>query len=510
MELGDNPMQTYVPEVKPRATPLSLGPAVRRLPNMARRTQWPAFLAVLVLTDALMVGLAFRVAYALRFEMELGIFQIGAGQGKPFYQAVVAILIPMLLATIAGLGLYNRQHLLGGTEEYELVFRASTYCILLVIIAGFLAPTFIIARGWLVLGWLFTFLFVSLGRFGLRRVVYSLRRRGFFLSRAVIVGANREGVSLAQQLLGWATSGLHVIGFIDKKLLPGAAVWRHLCVLGSVEQLDQIVQEHGVEEVILASSAVSVRDNLLHIFQRFGVSNQLNLHLSSGLYEIITTGLTVREFAYVPLVGVNKVRLTGVDEAIKLLLDYALTIVGVILIAPLLCLIALVVRLDSPGPVFHRRQVMGVGGKQFGAYKFRTMHLNGDEIIAARPDLRLELARNHKLRNDPRVTRMGRLLRRTSLDELPQLFNVLRREMSLVGPRMIAPEEMEKYDQWGLNLLTVKPGITGLWQVSGRANITYEERVQLDMYYIRNWSLWLDLQLLWQTVPAVVRGTGAY
>jgi lipopolysaccharide/colanic/teichoic acid biosynthesis glycosyltransferase len=138
------------------------------------------------------------------------------------------------------------------------------------------------------------------------------------------------------------------------------------------------------------------------------------------------------------------------------------------------------------------------------------MHINGEEILAKRPDLLAELDRNHKLKDDPRVTRIGRLLRRTSLDELPQLFNVLRREMSLVGPRMISPQEVERYDQWGLNLLTVKPGITGLWQVSGRSDITYEQRVQLDMYYIRNWSIWLDLQLLWQTIPAVLRGTGAY
>lgn len=503
-------METCAPEVPPNATSLSRQSMLSRLPDMARRMQWRVFVAALVLLDALIIGLAFRLAYVLRFEVDLGIFQTELVQDKRFYETLVVILIPVWLVTIAALGLYDRRHLLGGTEEYQRIFRACTYCVLFVIIAGFLVPTFVIARGWLVLGWLFTFLFVSFGRFGLRRVVYRLRRHGWFLSSAVIVGANREGMSLAQQFLGWATSGLHVVGFIDQKLHPGTTVWRDLCVLGPVDQLDQIVREHSVEEVILASSAVSVRDNLLQLFQRFGVSNQLNLHLSSGLYEIITTGLTVREFAYVPLVGVNKVRLTGMDEAFKFLLDYILTIMGLVLLAPLLCLIALAIRLDSPGPVFYQRRVMGVGGKQFGAYKFRTMHVNGDAILATRPDLGPELARNYKLKNDPRVTRVGRFLRRTSLDELPQLFNVLRREMSLVGPRMITPEEMKKYDRWGLNLLTVKPGITGLWQVSGRSDVTYEERVQLDMFYIRNWSIWFDLQLLGRTIPAIISGVGAY
>jgi lipopolysaccharide/colanic/teichoic acid biosynthesis glycosyltransferase len=138
------------------------------------------------------------------------------------------------------------------------------------------------------------------------------------------------------------------------------------------------------------------------------------------------------------------------------------------------------------------------------------MVTNGDEILAATPELREQLAQDHKLKDDPRVTPIGRVLRRTSLDELPQLFNVLRREMSLVGPRMISPEEMARYDQWGMNLLTIPPGITGLWQVSGRSDVSYEERVRLDMHYIRNWSIWFDLQLLWQTIPVVLRGRGAY
>ncbi|MBP7693754.1 MAG: exopolysaccharide biosynthesis polyprenyl glycosylphosphotransferase, partial [Anaerolineales bacterium] len=234
------------------------------------------------------------------------------------------------------------------------------------------------------------------------------------------------------------------------------------------------------------------------------------LRLSSGLYEIITTGLQVQELGYVPLVNVNKVRLTGLDSIAKLTLDYCLTIPGIIAIAPLLGLIALAIALDSPGPVIYRRRVMGLNGKQFDAYKFRTMHVNGDRILDQHPDLKAELARNHKLKNDPRVTRAGRFLRKLSLDELPQLFNVLLGEMSLVGPRMIAPQEMAQYNQWGLNLLTVRPGLTGLWQVSGRSDVSYEDRVRLDMYYVRNWTIWLDLQILFQTLPAVLRSRGAY
>ena len=327
---------------------------------------------------------------------------------------------------------------------------------------------------------------------------------------AVIVGANNEGISLAEQLTRWNYSGLHIIGFVDKKIPVGKVVYQDLKVLGTVEDLDDLITSNDVEEVIPANSAITSRDKLVNIFMDYGMHRKVNVRMSSGLYEILTTGLTIKEFAYVPLVGVNPGRLTGMDKALKFLIDYSITIPGLVLISPVLFVIALLIKLDSPGPIIHRRRVMGMNGKQFDAYKFRTMVVNGDEIISNQPELMHELNESYKLKVDPRVTRIGNFLRKTSLDELPQLFNVLKREMSLVGPRMISPEETQKYDKLETNLLTVRPGITGLWQVSGRSDVSYEERVRLDMYYIRNWSIWLDLQLLFQTIPAVIKSRGAY
>src|SRR5690606_28139292 len=161
-------------------------------------------------------------------------------------------------------------------------------------------------------------------------------------------------------------------------------------------------------------------------------------------------------------------------------------------------------------PIIYRRRVLGQGNKEFDAFKFRTMYVNGDDMLT--PMQRTYLAEHHKLKeSDPRVTPVGWFLRRYSLDELPQLINVLKGEMSLIGPRMITPMEKEKYGKWDMNLLTVKPGLSGLWQVSGRSDLSYEERVQLDMQYIRNYSIWMDLQILFfQTLPAVLRRTGAY
>jgi exopolysaccharide biosynthesis polyprenyl glycosylphosphotransferase len=477
---------------------------------ISRNTQWTLYIAGLILSDATMTFLAFLVAFYFRFELFVQHFDPNAASSFENYQLLFYSLPVLWLIIFALNGLYSKDNLLGGTGEYSRVFRSATEGFLMLAIAGFLGPMLIIARGWLLMIWGLTFVFVAIARFSLRRLVYALRKHGFFLTPAVIVGANQEGRWLAEQLLRWETSGLHLVGFVDKKTPATFPLFHDLVCLGSVDKLGEIIDRYQVGEVILASSAFSTRDYLLEIFRRYGVTDKVNIRMSSGLYEIITTSLTVNEFAYVPLVYVNKVRLTGIDNVLKFMLDYVLTMMGLILLFPFLLLIAFLVKSSSPGPVLHKRLVMGLNGKQFYALKFRTMVTNGDEILNQYPALKEELARSHKLKNDPRITRIGAFLRKFSLDELPQLFNVLRREMSLVGPRMISPEEVSMYKQFDMNLLTVLPGITGLWQVSGRSDISYDERVHLDMYYIRNWSLWLDLQLLYQTLPAVLKSRGAY
>jgi lipopolysaccharide/colanic/teichoic acid biosynthesis glycosyltransferase len=195
---------------------------------------------------------------------------------------------------------------------------------------------------------------------------------------------------------------------------------------------------------------------------------------------------------------------------LKAMVDYIVVGSALLFIWPLLLLLAVAVRLDSPGPIIYRRRVLGKDGHVFYAFKFRTMFVNGDMILAQYPKLRIELNNNYKLKCDPRVTRVGRLLRKFSLDELPQLFNILLQDMSIVGPRIITPEEIAQYGEHGDKLMSVMPGLTGLWQVSGRSDTSYNERVELDMSYIQNWSIQQDIKILLKTIPAVLKGDGAY
>lgn len=199
---------------------------------------------------------------------------------------------------------------------------------------------------------------------------------------------------------------------------------------------------------------------------------------------------------------------------VKRAIDLVGAAVLLFLLSPALLLIALAVRLDSPGPTLYRRRVLGMGGKTFDAYKFRTMVVDADEVLKGmlreNPHLRQEFENGFKLKGDPRVTRLGRFLRRYSLDELPQLINVLKGEMSLVGPRIISPIEQAHYGDFLRERLSIRPGITGLWQVSGRNDLPYQERIALDAYYIRHYSLWLDLKIILKTIPAALKGKGAY
>jgi len=228
------------------------------------------------------------------------------------------------------------------------------------------------------------------------------------------------------------------------------------------------------------------------------------------LFQMSLTQVNVEDLGGVPLIGVRTVAISKGALLVKRLIDVTVAAVGLVLCAPLLLLIALAIRLDSPGPIIFRQTRVGLRGRLFEMYKFRSMHVGAEEQQDMLAEFNEADGPIFKIRDDPRLTRVGRILRRLSLDELPQLVNVLRGEMSLVGPRPPIPAEVEKYQEWHKKRLEAPPGMTGLWQVSGRSRLSFDEMVLLDIYYIENWSLWLDFKILMRTIPKVLLGEGAY
>lgn len=463
-----------------------------------------ALITALALIDALCVAAALALAYLLRFKTSIGAFYFPPDSPLRFYSTLVFYLVPLVLATFAIYRLYALDRLFDGFDEYVRVLSATTLSIIVVIFVSFLFDDrLVISRAWMLISWALILATVATGRFVMRRVVYRLRRAGHLTKRVLLCGG-ADAVDLAHHLRSAAAGGLQVVGLFTPQALwddgrDGSE--------GASQRLRQLIAGSGAETLIV--SAASVPQATLSWIVRELADLPTEFQIVPGMYEILTTGVQVREVRGLPLVTMNKVRIIGYDRLMKQALDYTVAAFVLVALSPVLLGIALAVRLTSPGPVLHRRRVVGQCGRRFNALKFRTMYVDGDAILARYPELAAKLAREGKLLDDPRITPLGKWLRRWSLDEFPQLLNVLGGQMSLVGPRMISEAELDHFGHWRENLSTVKPGLTGLWQVSGRSNLGYEDRVRLDMHYIRSYSIWSDIEILMRTIPAVLVGTGA-
>jgi exopolysaccharide biosynthesis polyprenyl glycosylphosphotransferase len=476
--------------------------------TISRATSTPAVPSSLVITlltvgDALAVALAFALAYVLRFKAGWQVFYAPSNSPLDFYSTLVFWLVPLVLLVFACYRLYVPSLLFDGPNEYARIVSGSTLAMLLVVLVSFFFDSgLVIARGWIIISWFALLLCVGANRFIMRRIIYALRRAGWIGRRVIVVGKGDDAIGLVHRLLSTPDSGLQVVARVEpSELLP------HDHIAG-VSALQQCIVTANADAVIVSAASVSQAE-LSAIVRELSYTTT-DLQLVPGMHEILTTGVQVREIRGLPLVTMNKARITGYDLLLKKGLDYAVSIGVLLVFAPLLLLAAMAVRMTSPGPVLYRRRVVGQQGKCFDAFKFRTMFVNGDEILAHHPALAQQLVEDGKLVDDPRITPLGRWLRRWSIDEFPQLLNVIRGEMSLVGPRMISEGEAGHFGQWRENLFTVSPGLTGLWQVSGRSELGYDDRVRLDMHYIRSYSIWSDIEVLLRTVPAVLKGTGAY
>ena len=285
-------------------------------------------------------------------------------------------------------------------------------------------------------------------------------------------------------------------------------------VLGGFQDAERIIKERAINNVVIAAPGLAQSD-IISLVNRVQPLVH-NLSIVPNLIAIPMSGIKAERFfnEKIMLLRLKNNLASPLNRWLKYSFDFMCTLVGTILISPLFLLIAAGIYFDSPGPVIFKHVRIGKNGRAFGCYKFRTMCMDADkklaELLANDAAARAEWERNFKLKDDPRVTKVGKFLRKTSLDELPQIFNVIKGEMSLVGPRPVVEEELEKYGEYLDDYFMVRPGITGMWQVNGRSDTTYEERVHMDSWYVRNWSIWIDIMLLWRTVKSVIKCEGAY
>ena len=442
------------------------------------------------------------LAFEVRFD--------GRGHAPATYLVLSLGLPALWLASVALAGGYDSRFIGVGSDEFRKVVNAGVCLTAAVAILAYATKTDI-ARGYVVIALPTATLFDLFARYALRKRLHKLRSRGSCLRRVVVVGHASVAASLAAELCREPYHGLSVVAACLARP-PGPPGMVEIADVPAVVGLDnvaKVVQRFQADTVAVLAcpemSGVRLRELAWELEK-----TDTDLCVAPALLDVAGPRTTIRPVAGLPLLHVDHPGFTGARWLIKTVFDRAFAVSALLLLSPLFAIVSVVVRCSDGGPAFFRQVRVGREGRSFILYKFRTMVADAEERMVQLAEHNEHDGVLFKMRNDPRVTRVGRWLRRWSVDELPQLINVLRGDMSLVGPRPALPKEAALYGDHVRRRLVVKPGLTGLWQVNGRSNLSWDESVRLDLRYVENWSFMLDLHILWKTGAAVWHGSGAY
>ncbi|ROP32880.1 sugar transferase [Couchioplanes caeruleus] len=469
--------------------------------GQADRWVWEArYVKLLLVVDFGATLVATLAAFVLRFQ----------GAAYADWYLVLSALIPLLWVGLLALThAYERRVLFVGGEEYQRVLRAGVRLTVGMALVSYVAKADL-ARGYLLIALVLTTVLSLSGRVVLRKILHRARRKGACMHRVLVLGHAPAVAQLTRQLHRRYHHGLQVIGAcLPADQLAGASHLVEVPVFGALGAAANSAAAAGADTVMVLSCPELDGPMLRRLAWELE-RDDIDLIVSSALVDTAGDRITVRPVDGLPMMHVEHPRLSGGRRLIKSVFDVSVSALLLVLVAPVFLAIALIIKLDTGGPVFFRQVRVARGGEMFRMVKFRTMHTDAEARVAAMREQNEFSGVLFKIRDDPRVTRSGRWLRRYSLDELPQLINVLLGEMSLVGPRPPLPSEVEQYPQDMRRRLVVKPGMTGLWQVSGRSDLSWEDSIRLDLRYVENWSFTVDLVILMRTAMVVLRGAGAY
>ena len=466
---------------------------------MSRRQRWERqYVRALVLCDLLAGVAAGAVTFGLRFGDEVTSYNRS-------YLWLSALLPLALLVVLVVSRAYERRFLFVGTDEYQRVLRGGVGLIAAVALVSY-ALDLDLARSYVLAALPTAMVSAVVLRFALRKRLHLARARGERLRRVIVVGHELSVIGITRQLRRERYHGLEVVGAC---LPPNHDGVIDLPVFGTFDDVATAVDAADADTVVVLSCPELDGAALRRLAWRLE-RDEVDLVVASALIDVAGARTTIRPFDGLPMLHVEHPRLHGGARIVKDLVDRLGALALLILFGPLLLGVALCVRVTSRGPVLFRQVRVGRDGSEFRIFKFRSMYVDAEARLAELRHLNEHDGVLFKMRDDPRVTPVGRWLRRLSLDELPQLLNVIAGQMSLVGPRPPLPSEVAVYADDVRRRLAVKPGMTGLWQVSGRSDLSWEETVRLDLRYVENWSLSLDLVILLRTMTAVVRSSGAY
>lgn len=470
----------------------------------------------LVFIDIAMILVGFALAYEIR---------LYASDFVPVkwvlplneYLRYIILFVPVWLGVFAVMGLYAFRGVGSFVSEMLKVVLAVSATISLMILIIFFNRDQFFSRLIIIYAWLFVTAMVVVGRLVLRAGQKFLYRYGVGVRRVLIVGANTVACELIE-VLAKNSDGWELVGVMDEKKQQGEKVLGKYRVLGGRDKLEKIRKRYHIDEIWLAE-AKKTDEEMIDLIS-FCQNYDLTFRFVPSILEVVSANVETQAVAGMPLIALKDTALEGWGRIIKRVLDIIFSVVVLVFLWPVLLLIALAVKLDSPGPVFYKSVRVGRKGRLFTLYKFRSMKVEysiGEEYGGKEAEkYREELKKKNiadgpmfKVEDDPRITRVGSFIRKTRLDELAQIINVMRGEMSWIGPRPPLPDEVKQYESHHLKRLAIKSGITGPWQVTGRHDLTFDEIVKLDTYYIEHWSLGLDLQIFFKTIWLMLTKKGA-
>ena len=494
----------------------------------SHRRQWRIFECIaMIILDAILVVVSFRLAYHLRYEVFFknqllstfrynlqGIENSAHITPKPdaltpfnYFQSLEIGIVIGLILIFTFRGLYNIR--LTGTwfRQVWTIVSSTTLGVAFLITYYFIFQPISNSRLLVPFVWATAILILCLARLIVSSIMGILYRLGLGETRLLVVGSGRLGKMIMQHIVANPNLGYSIVGFLHDMNEPPSDFGRFK-MLGTLDDLGMVIRSMQIDEVIIALPSYLHQQSIrsVRLCERLGTS----FKLVPDLYELSLSRIDMEAIEGIPLIGIKQVSINSLQGFVTRVVDIIVALLILIIGFPIWLCIALAIAISSPGDILYKQTRIGFAGRPFKVYKFRSMYKNADARLADLKALNEAQGPLFKIKDDPRITPIGRFLRHTSFDEIPQLFNVIRGEMSLVGPRPALPHEVAQYDEFQRGRLAVKPGMTGLWQIRGRSDISFDEGMLMDLYYIENWSLRLYFQTLLRTIPVVIFGRGAY
>ena len=465
----------------------------------------------LVLSDIVLINVAFAIGYWIRYELQW-IRIVDEANYVPYSEYLpIGLLLTVILIVAYWLdGVYEFPRGRSWLNEVYRIIRGTTTGVIIMVVGLFFYRPYFYSRLIFIYAFVLIVFLLGFSRLLKNLVLVQLRERGIGVRRVLIVGAGETGRMVMRTIVAQPELGYQILGFIDDDPEKSNSEIGRFKGLGTIDNLRNLIQaeDSNIEEVIITLPWMYHR-KIVNIMAQCERQN-MTARLVPDLFQMSLSRVEIEDLNGIPLIGIREITFSRWGLIVKRAIDIIASATALIALAPLLGLIALAIMLDSPGPVLFRQTRVGKDGKTFTLHKFRSMRVGAEQEQDKLAERNEATGPLFKMRDDPRLTRVGKILRRFSFDELPQLHNVLRGEMSLVGPRPPLPKEVDEYQEWHKKRLAIAPGLTGLWQVSGRSDLTFDEMVLLDIYYIENWSPALDTIITLRTIPRVIFGDGAY